>query len=140
MTENEKIFTQEDVNKVLGEIVAEYGKDFKYDRPGRDVEGDPTGPCYYVHKDAEGTCRPGCIIGHLLFRLGLINLNEVINTSSNSIRAGEFLARKGLTGRFTRGALRFMDEVQAVQDRVGATWGEALAYGRGTPTSWADQF
>lgn len=61
--------TDEQVIDVMRAVVAEVGPGFVYERPApSDTYGDV---CMYVHTDDAGNPRPGCIVGHVLHRLGV---------------------------------------------------------------------
>lgn len=122
------------VNELLGEIVAEFGEDYKYKRPGADDAAPTWGVCSYVHKKGE-TYECGCLIGHLLHRLGMIILEDLYEDRKNTIGIGSFLATWNggvLYDEFTYGARVLMNIVQENQDMPGATWAWALEKARDT--------
>lgn len=57
--------TRDDVISALREVVAERGADYLYQAQGR------PGNCVYVVTNARGDLEPSCIVGHVLYRLGV---------------------------------------------------------------------
>jgi len=124
---SEKVYTYDEVKAILEEIVRDFGADYSYKRPA--TMGTTGSNCYYVHENEDGICTPGCIIGHLLDRLNLINLRETVLSFKNAQQIEEFLRISNLEERFTRKARNLMYFVQMKQDMSGTPWSEALAYG-----------
>lgn len=120
------------ISNALEEIVNEYGADYVYERPEKDEYGTTTGSCLYVHHLKDGRYVPGCIIGHLLVRLGEISMESFPGTRANGLTVTAFLngySRENLREEFTVKARTLMTRVQEQQD-AGDTWGKSLEYGR----------
>lgn len=101
--------SEEVVISTLREVAA--GRpDYVYERP----EGGSY--CLYVHGD-----QPGCIVGHVLNRLG-VPLAELEKREGRGafVVAAEFLHTTGF-------AREVLDVAQALQDR-GRTWGESVGH------------
>lgn len=105
----------ETVLATLREVVAE-SPDYVYSNPvPSDERPDPDMSCMYVHGDV-----PGCLIGHVLHRLG-VPLGELAKREGGAayIVADDFL--RGVSG----GVLSRLDFAQGAQDS-GKTWRDAL--------------
>ena len=93
---------------LLTDIVAEHGEDYIYPDP----------VCSYLDDEDH----PSCIVGHVLARLDLLDLQVVQDNGE----AGELAE----TGLFTAPAVRALRVAQCAQDGVTArtreTWGKAL--------------
>lgn len=117
------------INGIFEEILKDMGSDHVYRRSPVNSEGYAYGgSCYYVRRE-EGECCPDCIIGHLLYRLGELNLEAMYGSSRNSDGIQTLLSLGFFEGEFTYRAKWFMTVVQNRQDN-GATWGNAVAFGR----------
>lgn len=107
--------TDDDVMRVLREVVAER-PDYVYVNPNgeRGVFGG-SAICYYVHGDC-----PGCLIGHVLHRLGVpIDAMWRREHWPASVMAAEVLS--GVSYRSTYA----LDAAQLMQD-YGQPWSRAL--------------
>ncbi|MFF1597704.1 hypothetical protein ACFVYV_09430 [Streptomyces mirabilis] len=113
--------TAETVLKTLREVVAER-PEHVYESPDNAPKSNVS--CYYVHGYADGVQVPGCVVGHVLNRLG-VPLSE--------LRLHEGESAYTLVGKL----LRVLDpedqyEVEAVLSEVqynqdgGQPWGRAL--------------
>lgn len=122
-------------------IIEERGRDYVYERQ----EG--SGICTYWHSGngepwhnrdhtAIATGRPGCIVGHILHRLGASPEGIASLDGQGSVgyiattHGAPSLVEERIGVRFTDKAVDFLREVQSRQDK-GATWGEAFEYGKG---------
>ena len=101
--------TVTEVADVLDAAVREKGEDFVYSPPGE------WGICQYLH----GT-KPGCLIGHVLIRLGAIP-GELALQEGVPANALEY-DRLGLD--IPQNAVEALQAAQDEQDE-GETWGEA---------------
>ena len=123
-----KKFREYGVTEVLAameEVVNEYGHDFVYTKPANsDV-------CQYMHGE-----QPGCLIGHVLVRLGAhgevlrIAEGNFIDANSHGLGVEEFLGilapTWGTLGySLTEDAVRALTVAQNLQD-CSNTWGRAL--------------
>lgn len=112
----------------LRAVVEEYGEGYRYvDEFGREG-GEDSAQCQYLHGD-----EPGCIVGHVLHRLGVSadTLFAFDHASAGGDSQGiRTLASQGaLTAHglvLTLDALDALDFAQDAQDS-GYTWGDALA-------------
>lgn len=108
---NDIRFTDEQVMTTLRAVVAER-PDYVYE----EIAGDDS--CLYVHNGA-----PSCLVGHVLFRLGLpLDVLSENEGGSPGMSVREF----GISHR----AADVLDIAQARQD-VGESWGDALAAAEG---------
>jgi hypothetical protein len=105
-----KEVTNVEVAETVAAIVAETGMDFVYRSPVGN------GICQYLH----GT-QPGCLVGHVLIRLGAIT-GELALQEGNTADGLDYGAM-GLS--LPSAALEALYEAQAVQDDE-RPWGEAL--------------
>jgi hypothetical protein len=119
--------TEENVTETFRQILAEFGDQAVYVRP---PDAESNAACLYVHDGATGP-RPGCIVGHLLHRLGV---------SYEALRAREgYTANAILFGNDPDNPLKLLlrlplslaDRIRAVQiaQDHGKTWGEAVRRG-----------
>lgn len=104
--------------KIIGttrEIVAE-APGFVYDSDGKE--------CLYVERDEYDNATPGCIFGHVLWRLGIIDgLFITHESNTDGIRVLAWQRNWELSGI----ELNWMAKVQNAQD-TGSTWAEAVGY------------
>lgn len=107
-----------DVASMLRAVVAER-PDYIYEPPT--VRPDPMTACYYVHGEA-----PGCLIGHVLNRLG-VPLPELARWEGQSADdvANETLNITGHPDAVAK-VLTELSWAQNFQDG-GRSWGDALA-------------
>lgn len=108
-------------------VVFEKGKDFLYANPDwthRDLV-DNTTKCVNFHGD-----EPGCIVGHVLSRLGLTaEQAKVLGISGGASAYDSCTALNqddGFGWEFTDNAVILLTEAQSHQDSR-SPWGEALA-------------
>ncbi|MET7939657.1 hypothetical protein [Streptomyces sp. NPDC005302] len=108
--------TSDDVIRTLREVVDEQ-PDHVYQRPA-DMDGSE--PCLYVHTDETGAQVPGCVVGHVVSRLGVSLSNVADHEGTNASGLLEVL-------RISVGddTAEFLDTVQGHQD-LGFSWREAL--------------
>lgn len=110
-----------DVTRVLAEVVAER-PDHVYAEPVPAPMSMTS--CYYVH-GAEDDRTPGCLVGHVLNRLGvpLDTLQQHEGESASDVAARTLI----ITGHpdETSAVYRVLDDAQSWQD-LGETWGRAL--------------
>ncbi|MFC8099415.1 hypothetical protein [Streptomyces sp. NPDC057363] len=83
------------------------------------------GICYYVHQDVEGKKSAGCIVGHLLNRLG-IPLEDLEEAETNGAQAAMSIV--GVTG-VSYPVQTLLRNIQRHQD-TGKPWGEAFDLAR----------
>lgn len=107
--------------------VYEKGADHVYANPAWESESDPMRSCYNFHGS-----EPGCIVGHVLHRLGLTaELAEDLRIAGP---AGVYDAREAVNTldaekfgfEINQDAANILFSAQAAQDNH-FTWGEALA-------------
>ncbi len=105
-----KEVTNVEVAEAVAAVVAETGMDFIYLLPSSN------GICQYLH----GT-KPGCLVGHVLIRLGAIKGELALQEGypADALDYGQL----GLS--LSSVAIEALCEAQAVQD-AQRTWGEAL--------------
>ena len=104
------------------------GHDYVYLNP------DPCdSTCLYVHEVADGTLVPGCIVGDMVVRQGVLTidtLNVLADEAGRSVEAGiSSFARyiEEASGRvFTDRARAFLEALQSDQD-AGSEWGRAIS-------------
>lgn len=100
-------------------------EDYVYGAPAH--QAAPGMACFYVHTDQEsGEKSPGCVVGHVLNRLGVPL--DILSSEYEGMRAAIVVVN--LTGQVdpdstTVSLGRILDQAQQVQDNNG-TWGEAL--------------
>jgi hypothetical protein len=104
--------TDEKIMATLREVVAER-PEFIYQKPPASEGRVPV--CRYVHGDV-----PGCLIGHVLHRLGVSLETLSVQEGQPAQHLTETLGIGGDAVRWAMGA------AQSVQDS-GSTWSEALA-------------
>lgn len=103
----------------LKAVVAER-PDYIYKRPAYITSNEA---CLYVHPSEDGSsAQPGCIVGHVLNRLG-IGLPAM--AQHEGADAGTLVGALGLTN-LSPDTLGLLDDVQGFQDS-GETWAEALS-------------
>lgn len=109
--------TDEQVIATLKEVVAEQ-PNYVYAAPEHMTSGTE---CFYVHMDADGSNqRPGCVVGHVLSRLG-ISLDEL--GEHEDAPAGAVVTR--LVDGLNVVTEDLLQDVQTSQDG-GNSWSEAL--------------
>lgn len=117
--------TPEFVEATLTEIVDEYGYSYVYV-----PQSGPGGDCSYVHgDDSYEEFVPGCLVGHFFHRIGVMDLDDMGNSTRNASADA-----KELTNYFQKKNLvsvsddRVPDMLYAAQYRqdLGHAWGEAL--------------
>jgi len=113
--------TFEDVVRVTRELIAEKGEDFVYASPHPQVDGLA---CFYAHEMSDGSIVPGCIVGHILPKLGvpLSNDWDQIGSTSSLIRE---LEGDGVIGTTESKARVFLGFIQENQDNR-ETWGKSF--------------
>lgn len=122
MSEYPNNVTPAEVLSTLREVVQ--GKeDYLYQAPDHQRTGGNT--CFYVHRDAvtdEKT--PGCLVGHVLNRLGvpLSELAKCEGTRASIVIEHLQNEEQNPVNAYIR---RTLDKAQQIQDNSG-TWGEAL--------------
>lgn len=108
-------------NRLLDEIVAEFGEDHVY--------GNPVGTtCLYVHK-VDGKQEPGCIVAQVLHKFG-VPLATLMNYEGS---AASDVVPEVLPVEKKAGIL--LDWVQSRQDG-GEPWGEAVRGAREELARW----
>lgn len=104
--------------------------DYVYtDNLGRSADVDSGVTCKYVHTDPHtGERTPGCVVGHVLYRLG-VDLDTLGSAACEGRRA-ELIVRQFVRNPWATDdvseTLRLLGRVQYAQD-CGKPWGEALA-------------
>jgi hypothetical protein len=79
--------------------------------------------CAYVEYNEDGESKPGCIFGHALLRLGMIDLSIAEwDANTEGIRSLAYREDWALSNP----ELDWMGKVQNEQD-TGSTWAEAVA-------------
>lgn len=112
--------TDEDVVRTLREVVAER-PGHVYARPEYLPAGDNGLTCRYVHPSEDGsTSEPGCLVGHVLHRLG-VPLWALANHEGSDADNVVSALHLPLTGR----TKMILCVAQSYQDE-GRTWGESL--------------
>lgn len=125
--------TVEMIDKVADELLDEYGSDFHYSNPN--IPGwTSLHACHYVHY-VDGENVPGCIVGHILNRLGVpleeMDTERFGNTPADNLL--ESLADRGIISleSVTNGRISgYLKTAQYKQD-TGNHWGYAIACARG---------
>jgi hypothetical protein len=104
----------------LREVVAEQ-PDYVYAAP-QHMARPNVESCFYVHADADSTnIRPGCLVGAVLYRLG-VPLERLAAHEGT----GASCVTSVLVNTDDR-AVAVLDLAQGAQDK-GSTWSEALAH------------
>jgi hypothetical protein len=116
--------TMKQVLDLMCQIVGEYGIDYQYEPPvGIDYQYEPPVGGNCVNWDRAGDC-PSCLIGHIMFRLGV---PKDFLSPNASLDAGPLL--DGIAVHFGAtwedGVSEVLQEAQLMQD-AGRRWGEAL--------------
>ena len=125
MSERKKFGAAEAI-QALRDVVAEKGADFRYSNPEwtkSDLENNTT-RCLNFHGK-----EPGCIVGHVLHRLGVTSERASVlgvQGSASAYDACVQLNVEDFEWTFTSGAWCVLTEAQAHQDNRHP-WGEALA-------------
>lgn len=108
------------------EAADERGNDYTYNNPSGSMQ------CMYVH-DIGDKIVPGCIVGNILIRKGIISAVELDMLEKNEHDSGSTAFRifNGIITRktgwkFTGKALTFLGHVQSRQDG-GESWGDAIS-------------
>lgn len=120
--------TAEQFYATAREVVAER-PDFVYTPPVPLVDGsaDPdAGMCRYVHTDGQGNDSCGCVIGHVLHKLG-VPLAEMAKREGAPASSQ---LRRFFGFEINSSVANFADELQYRQD-AGITWGKALEHAEG---------
>jgi len=100
--------TVTEVADVLDEAVRAKGESFVYSPQAGDI-------CHYLH----GT-QPGCLVGHVLIRLGAIRGELALQEGNNA----DGLDYDALGLSIPQNAIEALQKAQEEQD-AGRTWGEA---------------
>lgn len=116
---NEKVYDWREVADLLTEIAAAMPPGYRYQKHGSS--------CTYFWAD-----EPDCIIGHLLARVGFTAQDDPgICNIDDACNRGTFCYSEKISSRFTFDAVRFMQQVQTLQDAdvlwvdaVGVTYGK----------------
>lgn len=128
-----KVINLREAQRMIGEIVAEVGKEHTYQRISA-----PGSTCLYWHpggergdspakKTAKG--QPGCIVGRLLYNAGVSPQGiHALDGRGSIASACYLLPEHGV--RLTDRAVQYLQQVQKEQDS-GHTWSESAAYARG---------
>jgi hypothetical protein len=119
-----------DLQAVLYEALAlvdEVGHYHRYVNPSGEVaeEGKTSFlSCYYVHNEKDNVPldapEPGCIIGKILFRLG-VPLAEMAKSETSSSDLLDYLSRSGVIEKPTPKVYLALATMQRCQD-LGTTW------------------
>jgi len=117
--------TIENVIEALKEAVAEKGEEYvyvnKYGQSALDDDGYPSGiSCHYLDLDSN----PSCIVGNVLYRLG-VPFNEMYDNGEDSSALVKRLHQEGVISAVQLGVLPILYTAQGMQD-MGATWGVVL--------------
>lgn len=112
--------TDKTVMTTLREVVAER-PDFVYKAQTTYSDDDATPMCGYVHTNENGAKVCGCLVGHVLNRLGV-----PLDTLAEYEGKGAEYVVEGLDLNLSRQTARVLWIAQDEQDR-GKPWGEALA-------------
>ena len=116
-------------NRLLDEIVAEFGEDHVYVNPVDPGQVFPPGTtCLYVHK-VDGKQEPGCIVAQVLHKFG-VPLATLMNYEGS---AASDVVPEVLPVEKKAGIL--LDRVQSRQDG-GEPWGEAVRGAREELARW----
>ncbi|MGW4446469.1 hypothetical protein [Streptomyces sp. NPDC004682] len=117
------VLTDELVRDTLRDVAAE-NPEKVYETP--EAMKTDGGACYYVHKAEDGSEGPGCIVGTVLYRLGVPLAEMAKREGTNALGviadlelSGEVEA-KGLSSS-TRTLLRWVQ----IQQDGGRSWGSA---------------
>ena len=112
--------------EIMAEVVTEYGREYVYRKPAY-------GSCLYVHtwhRDGKAIDVPGCLIGHVLHRLG-VSLAELAATDSGGTLTNEDgdMLDSGISDYGHRLGLHettvdVLSRAQGLQD-IGYRWGHA---------------
>jgi hypothetical protein len=124
-----------DAKRVAHEVVAEFGEDYLYPRQptGDMLENDmgeevPETACLYVHADDKGRPIPGCLVAHVLHRLG-VPLDEMgARENTAAMNLVHALQRAQVVLMADNHVDHYLNDIQSQQDE-GGTWGQAIAYG-----------
>lgn len=123
MTEK-KVVGATKVIELLRAVVAEKGEGFKYSNPEWTHMENNTMKCFNFHGD-----EPGCIVGHVLGKLGvtaeMARTVGVAGSSSACNSVWALASDDAFEWRFTPEAMNVLTEAQGHQDS-GHSWGESL--------------
>lgn len=105
----------------LRDVVAAFGPTHIYTRP------DAGDFCQYVHGREDGRLIPGCLIGQVLFTLGipLSTLERLEGLSAGQLSMPGFIEGRGVNPLLTGRAGSVLNVAQRRQDN-GNRWGLAL--------------
>lgn len=112
--------TDKTVMTTLREVVAER-PDFVYKAQTTYSDDDATPMCGYVHTNENGAQIPGCLVGHVLAKLGI-----PLDTLADFEGRGAHTVVRGLDLNLSQQTERVLWIAQVEQDS-GKPWGEALA-------------
>lgn len=111
-----KLITAHQAIVALRGVVAEAGRDYRYEKIG--------GECRYVHNG-----EPSCGVGRVLVRLGLPIAELAKYEGLSALGLGSYLTnnceKRGLPLLLAEDASKVLDEFQHNQDQA-APWGDAL--------------
>lgn len=122
------IFSDDQVMNALREVVAE-NPDKVYQAPEhmKSFSDDPS--CFYAHaNESGGDLKPGCVVGHVLHRLG-VSLDDL--TENEGLGAHAVVPALGIKGVSEEMGL-ILRRVQRLQDQ-GDSWGLAYEKVTGQP-------
>ena len=121
-----KTLTLDLTNRLLDEVVAEFGEDHVYVKP---VDPEQVSPdCLYVH-EVDGKQEPGCIVAQVLHKFG-VPLDKLVFFEG----VASFAAVHKIVS-IEKKADILLDRVQSRQD-LGEPWGEAVRGAREELAEW----
>jgi hypothetical protein len=115
---NETKYTLGDVKAWARREINIEREDFIYDGARTD---DARISCAYYDDNGQ----PSCIIGRMLDRNGLIEVEDIDGIDANGFRVAVMLNELGRWESFTDAAQKFMIRLQGLQDG-GTPWGDAF--------------
>lgn len=142
-TENGFHISYAEVTEAADEILREFGSSYVY-------RSCPTNGCSYVHSGevtVSGELKkedvPGCIVGQILFRLGVPLASMKQYGSLTEYTRGRMLQEKGI--ELTDMAFDFLTTVQYFQDQgsngwIAVAWGEAVRHADGIVSRYRYSF
>jgi hypothetical protein len=115
-----------DVDRVLDELLTEFGEDYVYPRTFRKSIDDLANGCKYVKGGAAS-----CLVGHVFNRLGVPIYNlETLDKAAVDLDDTDVLEDLGITIADSDTAM-YLTVMQSDQDN-GTPWGKAVARARVT--------
>lgn len=114
------VITWDQIQSVLDDLVAEKGADFVYE-PLSIPGSNPRSICTYLHGQ-----EPGCLVGHVLLRLG-VDREWLAGEEGSS--GGDVVTYSDLEIEDLTRVAKFLSQVQGYQDD-SIPWGQAVQMAR----------